>query len=208
MNKPLINKTYPLTLILTLGLTTVFNASARTGIVLMEAPVAQLQNLQDYDRDGVIKARDQCADTVLGATVDNYGCGTRFSATEPFKVDIKFAQNSFVIPTSAYGEIRALAAFIVKNQELYVRVEGHTSRVGSAELNQLLSENRAGAVVSTLINDFGISAQRLTPIGYGFERLATAGNTKQAHAANRRIIVELNQTSESDVLDWKVDTNN
>lgn len=208
MNKPLINKTYPLTLILTLGLTTVFNASAETGLVVMEAPVAQLQNLQDYDSDGVIKARDQCADTVLGATVDNYGCGTRFSTTEPFKVDIKFAQNSFVIPSSAYAEIRELAAFIDKNLELYVRVEGHTSQVGSSELNQLLSENRAKAVVSTLINDFGISLQRLDAIGYGFERLAKAGDTDEAHAANRRIIVELSQTSESDLLDWKIDTNN
>jgi len=34
----------------------------------------QLQDLRDLDRDGVIEAREQCADTLAGSTIDNVGC--------------------------------------------------------------------------------------------------------------------------------------
>jgi len=34
----------------------------------------QLQDLRDIDRDGVIEAREQCADTLAGSTIDNVGC--------------------------------------------------------------------------------------------------------------------------------------
>ncbi|MFT5311574.1 MAG: OOP family OmpA-OmpF porin [Paraglaciecola sp.] len=207
MSRPLKNKTHPIKSLLALGLAMLFITScADRALVVMEAPVERLNDLQDHDHDGVIEARERCADTVLNATIDNYGCGTQFSTTEPFKVDIKFANNSFIIPGSAYKKIRDLAAFIDRNHELQVRIEGHTSRVGGAELNQILSENRARAVVSSLINDFGISVQRLYAIGYGFERLANYGYTDEAHAANRRIIVELIKTEYLDDMKWTINT--
>lgn len=207
MNKPLINKSHLTKTVLALGLAMVFITScADTGLVVMEAPVEQLKNLQDYDSDGVIEAREKCADTVLGATIDNYGCGTQFSTIEPFKVDIKFAHNSFTIPGSAYAEIGDLAAFVDRNRELQVLIEGHTSRLGSAQLNKTLSENRAKAVASVLINDFGISEQRISSIGYGFERLEDAGDTEEAHAANRRIIAELSHTTHGDDMKWTIYT--
>ena len=48
---------------------------AGNNIVKVEPSVKQLHDLNDLDRDGVIEAREKCANTVLGATIDNYGCG-------------------------------------------------------------------------------------------------------------------------------------
>jgi outer membrane protein OmpA-like peptidoglycan-associated protein len=121
-------------------------------------------------------------------------------------VDIKFANNSFVIPSSAYGEISELAAFLRRAPELQVIIEGHTSQVGSAELNQTLSENRAEAVVSMLINDFNIAEQRLTAVGFGFQQLVQSGDSEYAHSANRRIAAELSQTYQSDDMKWTIYT--
>jgi outer membrane protein OmpA-like peptidoglycan-associated protein len=184
----------------------VLSACAGNGIVKLEPSVEQLQDLNDHDRDGVIEARDKCADTVLGATIDNYGCGAHTTIVEPFKVDIKFTNNSYDIPTSALPKIQQLASFLKKNTTLQVLIEGHTSKVGSAELNQILSINRAKAVESILVNDFKIANERVSSQGFGFERLADLGDTETAHANNRRIMAELSKTVHVDDMIWTIYT--
>jgi outer membrane protein OmpA-like peptidoglycan-associated protein len=181
-------------------------ACADSNIVTLEQSVEQTNDLIDYDRDGVIKARDKCDFTTIGASIDNYGCGTQTSTLNPFKIDIKFEQNSFIIPSVAYVEIKKLVGFLKKNPDLNLVIEGHTSKVGSVELNQTLSENRAKAVALVLENDFGIKKGRISSIGYGFERLKEKGDTEEAHAANRRIIAELSQTIHLDELKWTIYT--
>lgn len=181
-------------------------ACADTSIVTLEKTVEQTNDLIDYDQDGVIKARDKCDFTAIDAAIDNYGCGTQTPRILPFKIDIKFAQNSYVIPTMAYGEIKNLVEFLEKYQALSIVIEGHTSKVGSAELNQTLSDNRAQAVELVLENDFGINKDRVSSIGYGFERLKEAGTSEEAHAANRRIIGEVSNTEKIDDLKWTIYT--
>ncbi|GAC18613.1 OmpA family protein [Paraglaciecola arctica] len=182
------------------------SACAGNSIVKLESSVEQLQDLNDHDRDGVIEARDKCAETVLGATIDNYGCGAQTTIVEPFKVDIKFTNNSYEIPPSALPKIQKLASFLEKNTTLQVLIEGHTSKVGSAELNQILSINRAKAVESILVNDFNIANERVSSQGYGFQRLADLADTETAHANNRRIMAELSKTVQVNDMIWTIYT--
>ena len=172
----------------------------------MEESVEQLQDLQDFDNDGVIEAREKCADTVLGATINNDGCGTHTSVNEPITLDIKFANNSYEVETSAYAEIETLASYLNKYPELKVVIEGHTSEVGSTELNQTLSEERANAVSQLLVENFAIPRERLSVEGYGFNRLKQAGDTEEAHTANRRIAADLSQSTQVDDMKWTIYT--
>jgi OOP family OmpA-OmpF porin len=175
-------------------------------VVNLESSVEQLNNLNDNDADGVIEAREKCAGTVLGATIDNYGCGAQTTSVKPLKVDIKFAHNSHEIPPSAIPSIKKLATFLDDNKELQVLIEGHTSNVGSVELNQILSSNRAKAVVSVLVNDFNIAVERVSSKGYGFDHLADLAETETAHATNRRIMAELSKTVSVDDMIWTIYT--
>ncbi len=184
--------------------TILISACAGNRIVNNDAPVEQLQDLNDYDSDGVIKAREKCDNTVLGASIDNYGCGNQITKMEPFKIKINFANDSFAIPDNAYDKIRVLADFLKENQEIKVVIEGHTSKVGKVNHNQTLSEQRAKAVVLVLIHDFKIPEERLDYIGYGFQRLEDEGQTEEAHAANRRIMAELTHTEHLDEMEWTI----
>jgi OOP family OmpA-OmpF porin len=207
MTDSLINKTITVKRAFGIGVTMLLiTACAGKPLQVMEAQVKQLKNLQDYDSDGVIEAREKCADTVLGATINNDGCGTQTTYVEPLNVDIKFANNSYNIPPSAIFEIQALATFIEQRPELRVIIEGHTSKVGSAELNKTLSVERAKSVASVLVNDFNITAERISSIGYGFEKLADFGDNKEAHATNRRILAEFNETVTVDDMKWTIYT--
>jgi OOP family OmpA-OmpF porin len=207
MTDSLINKTITVKRAFGIGLTMLLiTACAGKPLQVMEAQVKQLKNLQDYDSDGVIEAREKCADTVLGATINNDGCGTQTTYVEPLNVDIKFANNSYNIPPSAISEIQALATFIEQRPELRVIIEGHTSKVGSAELNKTLSVERAKSVASVLVNDFNITTERISSIGYGFEKLADFADNEKAHATNRRILAEFNETVTVDDMKWTIYT--
>ncbi len=179
---------------------------ADTHIVTLKAPVEQLQNLDDYDNDGVIKARDKCAETLLGAAINNDGCGIKNAQIVPFEVDIKFANNSFVIPNSAYIEIQKLAKILNEQQDINILIEGHSSKIGSALVNKTLSENRAKAVANILINDFDIDEARVSSIGYGYERLKKVGDSEESHAENRRIMANLSYTKNVDEIKWTIYT--
>jgi OOP family OmpA-OmpF porin len=207
MTNSLINKTITVKRAFGIGLTMLLiTACAGKPLQVMEAQVEQLKNLQDYDSDGVIEAREKCADTVLGATINNVGCGTQTTYVEPLNVDIKFANNSYSIPPSAISEIQALAKFLEQRPELRVIIEGHTSKVGAAELNKILSAERAKSVASLLVNDFNIPPERVSSIGYGFEKLADFADNEEAHATNRRILAEFNETVIVDDMKWTIYT--
>jgi outer membrane protein OmpA-like peptidoglycan-associated protein len=207
MNKIQLNsiKAKPKYLIAALAIMLI-TACADSRIVTLEESVKQEKNLADYDSDGVIKAREKCDGTIIGASIDNYGCGSQTAKIKPFKIDIKFEHNSYELPLSAYTEIIKLAEFLATYSEINVLIEGHTSKVGTAELNQELSKNRAKAVALMLEKDFKISKDRIKSIGYGDTRLKEIGDTEQAHAANRRIMAEVSHTENIDALKWTIYT--
>lgn len=69
------------------------------------------------------------------------------------------------------------------------RVEGHTDTVGSAALNQSLSERRAAAVVEYLVTKHGISPSRLQGIGLGDTQLLIPTGPQVNEPRNRRVQV-------------------
>lgn len=187
-------------------ITLFISACADTNIVTLEKSVEQTNNLIDYDNDGVIKARDKCDSTVINALIDNDGCGTKKSKKDSFSLQIHFENNSYLIPSNAYSEIKQLAKYLDSHPEENIKIEGHTSKVGSNELNQKLSENRAKAVEFVLVNEFNIDSERVSAIGYGFEKLIKDGDTEEIHAANRRINGSLAHSENIDELKWNIYT--
>jgi outer membrane protein OmpA-like peptidoglycan-associated protein len=184
------------------------SACADTPVVILEDSVQQLHDLTDYDSDGVVKAREQCDGTSIGAAIDNYGCGTQTSKIMPFKIDVKFVNNSYQLSDQANEDISKLAELLKMNPQINVVIEGHSSKIGVAKLNQVLSNNRAKAVALVLIHDFKINEERISSIGYGFERLENLADTEQAHAENRRIMAEISHVEKVDDLKWTIYTVN
>ncbi|MGC3836416.1 OmpA family protein [Moritella viscosa] len=91
-----------------------------------------------------------------------------------------------------------------KHLDTEVVIEGHTSKLGSKSLNMRLSQERAQAVMNILVNNFGIATSRVSAVGYGFERILDDGNTKSAHAKNRRIVAELTSESTTKDMKWNI----
>jgi outer membrane protein OmpA-like peptidoglycan-associated protein len=69
-------------------------------------------------------------------------------------------------------------------------IDGHTDSVGSAKLNQKLSEERAYSVMNYLIEK-GIASNRLQAAGYGEDRPIADNGTRAGRATNRRVEINL-----------------
>ncbi len=95
------------------------------------------------------------------------------------------------LPETAKFVLHDLAKVMEKNPELRLRLEGHTSAEGDADVNQSLSQARAQAAVDFLVNNEGIDIYRLEAVGLGSTQLK---NTENPNAPeNRRtefIIIE------------------
>lgn len=67
-----------------------------------------------------------------------------------------------------------LAKLMKQYPEMRLRIEGHTSAEGDADFNQKLSEARAQAAVTFLVEHDGIDASRLEAEGFGSSKLKNA----------------------------------
>ena len=78
-----------------------------------------------------------------------------------------------------------------------VIVEGHTDSTGTAEVNQLLSEQRAEAVKSYLVANQTRPGDRIAAVGFGSERPLASNATLEGRAVNRRIDVIITPKDDS-----------
>jgi peptidoglycan-associated lipoprotein len=78
------------------------------------------------------------------------------------------------------------AAYLSKNPNQKVRLEGHADERGSREYNIGLGERR-GQTVRRALALQGVAETQLSTVSYGEERPAAAGSDEQAYALNRRV---------------------
>ncbi len=142
----------------------------------------------DTDGDGVSDKEDRCP-TVKG-TLENKGC------PEIPKVDIQkitliaskiyFETGSAKLKLISNSSLDDLSEILKRNEAVNLTIEGHTDNVGDDAYNMTLSQQRTETVREYLISK-GVSATRLTAIGYG-ETRPIADNAKAAgKAKNRRV---------------------
>jgi len=101
--------------------------------------------------------------------------------------DIHFPTNSFDLSKASKTIIDGFIEFLNENAGVEVSIEGHTDNVGSKETNHVLSENRANAVYSYLIEN-GISKNRLRYQGFGEDNPVASNETYKGRAMNRRTV--------------------
>lgn len=99
--------------------------------------------------------------------------------------NLLFETNSAIIEKSSYPILDKLIEYLNYEKEFRFEIAGYTDNVGSDENNQILSENRAVAVVNYLV-ERGIAADRLVAKGYGELYPIAENSTDEGRAKNRR----------------------
>ena len=84
-------------------------------------------------------------------------------------------------------EVAKVGDFMKKYPTTTAVIEGHTDNVGSPEHNLDLSKRRAEAVVTYLVENYGIDRSRLSAQGYGMGRPVSDNSTNEGRQKNRRM---------------------
>lgn len=113
------------------------------------------------------------------------------SGREVILEDSHFDFDQSALRPEGMAALRENVQLLKENPKEVVRVAGYSSKRGTEEYNQKLSERRAAAVSEYLISQ-GIAANRITTVGYGELRPAkyeaTSEKDTDAAKANKRVV--------------------
>jgi peptidoglycan-associated lipoprotein len=98
---------------------------------------------------------------------------------------VLFQYNAFDLTPDARKSMASNAAWLNRNTDAKVTVEGHCDSRGSTEYNLALGEKRALVVRKYLVS-LGVDGSRLAIISYGEEQPAEYGENDRAWGRNRR----------------------
>ena len=105
--------------------------------------------------------------------------------------DVNFDFDKSEIRQESFEYLDKLAMTLIRmNSE--VEVKGHTDDIGSDEVNERLSRDRAKAVVDYLV-DKGVDSSKITYSYYGARRPIATNETVEGRRLNRRVEIEILQ---------------
>ena len=148
----------------------------------------------DTDKDGVLDKDDKCPNEA--GTVANNGCPEEAPTPAVMKTlndyakTILFDSGKSSIKAQSNAVLESITAILKEYPQSKFSIDGHTDSVGSKALNQNLSESRASAVMTYLIES-GIDSSRLTNKGYGEDSPIDTNATRAGRKNNRRVEVRL-----------------
>lgn len=124
----------------------------------------------DNDSDGIPDQEDACpiAPETFNNFLDDDGCPD----IEPKKRKIiripkvTFIGKSLKLSKRVIEDLEKFAETLIENPELYVRIEGYTSRSGTPDIQKVRTKERAEKIKQILV-DFGLNEGRITTFGFG-----------------------------------------
>ena len=104
---------------------------------------------------------------------------------------INFETGKSIIKPESKTILDQIVQLLTENTALKISIEGHTDNVGTAPANQILSENRAKAVMNAIVAK-GLNKSRFVAKGWGQTKPISENTTEEGKAKNRRVeIVKL-----------------
>ncbi|KAB0464658.1 MULTISPECIES: peptidoglycan-associated lipoprotein Pal [Vibrio] len=101
---------------------------------------------------------------------------------------IYFAFDNSTIASDYEAILAAHAAYLSKNVDMNVTIEGHADERGTPEYNIALGERRAQAVAKYL-QALGVQADQISIVSYGEEKPLLLGQSEDVYAKNRRAVL-------------------
>ena len=100
--------------------------------------------------------------------------------------DVLFDTGQYSLKPGAREKLAKVAGILLAYPGLNIEVGGYTDNVGGDEMNQKLSENRAGSVRDYLVNE-GVTANSVSAKGFGNTLPVATNDNATGRQQNRRV---------------------
>ena len=148
--------------------------------------------LTDVDGDGIADKNDNCPN--IAGPAENNGCPIVTEEVQKEITDlaraIYFNTGKFTFTDETKVRLDKIYDILDDYPNSKFRVEGHTDSSGSAGFNKTLSQKRADAVMTDLV-DKGFSSSMIRAVGFGEDNPIGDNTTKKGMQANRRVEIFL-----------------
>lgn len=104
--------------------------------------------------------------------------------------NIYFERAKPIVLTESYPSIDKLAEVLLTRPKLYIQIVGHTDNVGDKDALRILSEQRAEAI-KTLLIERGVPSARIDTHGYGDTKPLGPNDTEANKSKNRRVEIKI-----------------
>jgi outer membrane protein OmpA-like peptidoglycan-associated protein len=100
--------------------------------------------------------------------------------------DVLFDTGKYTLKPGAREKLAKVAGILIAYPGLNIEVDGYTDNVGGDEMNQKLSENRAGAVRDYLVGQ-GVTTNSVSAKGFGNTLPVASNDNSAGRQENRRV---------------------
>ena len=100
--------------------------------------------------------------------------------------DVLFDTGQYSLKPGAREKLAKVAGILIAYPGLNIEVGGYTDNVGGDEMNQKLSENRAGAVRDYLVQQ-GVTTNSVSAKGFGNTSPVASNENSSGRQENRRV---------------------
>jgi len=168
------------------GCTFIFQKGRRTDIEKIEELSKKIDELSQTRELLEQRLRQEIADKQVRLSRTEKGLVITFVA------DVLFDSGKSKIRPEAYPTLDKVVRVLIENvPENDIGIEGHTDnepiKYSGWKSNWELSTARALSVLHYLIDEKGLSGQRVSAIGYGEYRPVASNDTKEGRQLNRRV---------------------
>lgn len=168
------------------GCTFIFQPGRRSDMDKIKSLSSQLDELANTKRLLEERLSQEIQDKQLSLKMSEKGLVITFVA------DVLFDSGKAKIRTEAYQSLDKVARVLQENvPQLNIGIEGHTDNVpiktSGWKSNWELSAARSLSVLHYLVDEKGISPERISAIGYGEFRPVASNDTKDGRQLNRRV---------------------
>jgi len=168
------------------GCTFIFQSGRRSDMDKIHELSNQLDELTQTKRLLEERLAQEIKDKQLSLRMSEKGLVITFVA------DVLFDSGKAKIRTEAYDSLNKVAQVLQENvPQLNIGIEGHTDNIpiksSGWKSNWELSSARALSVLHYLVDNKGISPERVSAIGYGEYTPVSSNDTREGRQLNRRV---------------------
>jgi outer membrane protein OmpA-like peptidoglycan-associated protein len=158
----------------------------------LSGQIDELAAVSNAARGGAKAAQETADSAVAGVNATN----ERISALDDYEPQtvaaVNFKIGSAVLLPDSKTKLDDIATKALNAKGYVLEVSGYTDTTGSVQLNRMLSQKRADAVIRYLVENHNIPLRRIvTPYGYGESHPVADNTSREGREQNRRVEIKL-----------------
>jgi len=158
----------------------------------MSGQLDELAAISNAARGGAKAAQETADAAVSGVNQTNERISALDDYTPQETTAVNFRTGSSVLNADAKEKLDAIATKALNSKAYVLEVTGYADATGSIARNRALSQRRADAVITYLVEQHKIPLRRIvTPYGFGELDPVADNTTRSGRAENRRVEVKM-----------------